>query len=491
MLPILFEKDEINFATNGLARLTDCVSCSCVEERNGIYEVDFEYPVDGEFFDLIQCGRIIGVTHDDTGDVQPFDIVSVSRPIDGVVSFHAVHISYRLSGIVCRANGITGADNAFRALTETAVPSIGNFVLEEETGNTTSYVAAFDGVPRSVRQMLGGIEGSILDTFGGEYLFDKWNVTLKTSRGRKRDFAIRYGVNLASYNEDTDYLESYNACVPYWKGNDNGQEAVVYGSVVETGEATYGGRTICAALDLSDKFEEKPSVSQLETLALTLMRTRQTWLPSQTIKVDFVRLQDFAEFSQYRSLYDCSLCDSIDVIFPRYNMSGTYRIVKTVWDVLEGRYSEMELGALSTSLADALGISNSLGGSSGGQTDIVDYVIEEGGNGNPNTWNYRKWQSGLLECWARFYSNSMNVSGTAGSLKFETFSISNRNYPVAFVGNYPTVTVSGNVTNGNGWAVMNNTNYSLTQMGGIYIYAPIALTGVGVAVNVMAVGRWK
>ena len=491
MLPILYEKDEINFATNGLARLTDCVSCSCIEERNGIYEVDFEYPVDGANFDLIQCGRIIGVTHDDSGDIQPFDIVSVTRPIDGVVSFHAVHISYRLSGIVCKAKNITGADNAFRALTETAQPSIGNFVLEEETGNTTSYVAAFDGIPRSVRQMLGGIEGSILDTFGGEYLFDRWNVTLKTSRGRKRDFAIRYGVNLASYNEDTDYLESYNACVPYWKGNDNGQDTVVYGNVVETGEATYGGRTICAALDLSDKFEDKPSVSQLETLALTLMRTRQTWLPSQTIKVDFVRLQDFSEFAQYESLYDCSLCDSIDVIFPRYNMSGTYRIVKTVWNVLEGRYSEMELGALSTSLADALGISNSLGGSAGGQTDIVDYVIEEGGNGSNNTWNYRKWDSGLLECWARFYINSMNISATSGSLKYSAVSISDPNYPIAFVGNYPTLTITGQVSGGNGWVVGNSTDYSLTSMGSVYAYSSASRTGVGVTVNVMAVGRWK
>lgn len=491
MIPILYEKDEVGFASNGLARLPDCVSCSCVEERNGIFECDFEYPVDGANFNLIQCGRIIGVTHDDSGDIQPFDIVSVTRPIDGVVSFHAVHISYRLSGIVCKAKNITGADNAFRALVETAQPDIGNFVLEEESGNTSSYVAAFDGIPRSVRQMLGGIEGSILDTFGGEYEFDRWNVTLKTSRGRKRNFAIRYGVNLASYNEDTDYLESYNACVPYWKGNDNGQETVIYGSVVETGEATYGGRTICAALDLSDKFEDKPSVSQLETLALTLMRTRQTWLPSQTIKVDFVRLQDFAEFAQYESLYDCSLCDSIDVIFPRYNMSGTYKIVKTVWNVLEGRYSEMELGALSTSLADALGISNSLGGSVGGQSDIVDYVIEEGGNGNPNTWNYRKWASGLLECWARHYVSNMNISTTTGQLKYGTVSIANPNYPVAFVGNYPTLTIGGQVSGGNGWIVGNNTDYSLTSMGSVYAYSSASRTGVGVAVDIMAIGRWK
>lgn len=490
MIPILYDKDEVGFASNGLARLTDCVSCSCTEERNGIFEVDFEYPVDGEFFDLIQCGRIIGVTHDDSGDIQPFDIVSYSKPIDGVVSFHAVHISYRLSGIVCKAKNITGADNAFRALTETAQPSIGNFILEEETGNSSSYVAAFDGIPRSVRQMLGGIEGSILDTFGGEYLFDRWNVTLKTSRGRKRDFAIRYGVNLASYNEDTDYLSSYNACLPYWKGNDSGQETIVYGSVVETGEATAGGRTICAALDLSDKFDEKPTVSQLETLAMTLMRTRQTWLPSQTIKVDFVRLQDFAEFAQYESLYDCSLCDSIDVVFPRYGMSGTYKIVRTVWNVLEGRYSEMELGALSTSLADALGISNSLGGSSG-QSDIVDYVVEEGGDGSNNTWNYRKWASGLLECWARFYISSMNISTTTGQLKYGNVSISDRTYPVAFVDKYPTVTVSGDVSGANGWVVMNNTDYSLTQVGTMVAYSSLSRTGVGVTVNVIAVGRWK
>lgn len=489
MNPILYDKDEVGFVSNGLARLKDCVSCSCVEERNGVFECDFEYPVDGEYFDLIQCGRIIGVTHDDSGDVQPFDIVSCTKPIDGIVSFHAVHISYRLSGIVCRANGVTGADNAFHALVETAQPDIGNFNLSTESENTTSYVAAFDGVPRSVRQMLGGIEGSILDAFGGEYEFDRWNVTLKTSRGRKRDFTIRYGVNLASYNEDTDYLSSYNACVPYWKGNDNGQEAVVYGSVVETGEATFGARTICAALDLSDKFETKPTVADLESTAFAVMRSRQTWLPSQTIKVDFVRLQDFAEFSQYESLYDCSLCDSIDVVFPRYGMSGTYKIVKTVWDVLEGRYSEMELGSLSTTLADALGISNSLGGGIT-ETDEVDYIIEEAGTSANNTWNYRKWQSGTLECWARFYVNSMNISSTSGQLKYASVTLADRTYPVAFVSN-PIVNIDGNVTNGNGWCVMNNTNYSASQMGGVYVYAPTSQTGVGVTVNVYAIGRWK
>lgn len=78
--PILFEKDETAFDSNGICRLYDAVSVSVSEERNGLYECDFEYPVTCANFDYIQCGRIIYTTHDDTGIPQPFDIVSYSKP---------------------------------------------------------------------------------------------------------------------------------------------------------------------------------------------------------------------------------------------------------------------------------------------------------------------------------------------------------------------------------------------------------------------------
>ena len=84
MIPILFEKDASGFDYNGLGRLRDCISCTVTEERNGIYECDFEYPVDGARFEDIQIGRIIVVEHDDSGNLQPFDIVSYSKPISGV-----------------------------------------------------------------------------------------------------------------------------------------------------------------------------------------------------------------------------------------------------------------------------------------------------------------------------------------------------------------------------------------------------------------------
>ena len=354
MKPILYESNETAFTSNGLGRLQDCISCIVYEERNSLYECDFSYPVDGAHFDDIRCGRIITVTHDDSGDAQPFDIVSYSKPIEGIVTFHAVHISYRQSYLTVSGSNINSLSDAF-ALFSTAQPE--NPFSYDADFESNAYFAAADGVPRSVRQMLGGMEGSILDSYGGEYEFDKFRVTLHRNRGVQRDFVIRYGVNMTKYQDDTDYSGTYSSCIPYWAGDDgNGGQTVVKGNRVDAPFATYNGRNDCMPLDLTDKFETAPTASQLESMALSFMQANQTNLPKQTISVDFARLQDFDEFEGFDSLLKCNLCDTVQVVFPRYNMSGTFKIVKTEFDVLRGKYNGMELGHLSTTLAQALGI---------------------------------------------------------------------------------------------------------------------------------------
>lgn len=365
MKPILYDIDETIFASNGLGRLQDCMECLCSEERNGIYEVDFSYPVTGARFDDIVPGRIIGVTHDDTGDVQPFDIKSMSRPINGIVTFHATHISYRQSGLTVYGTGINSLSAALSLLKNNAKPS--NPFTYTSDFSSTGYMSAADGIPRSVKQMLGGVEGSILDAYRGEYEFNRWNVILHKSRGVKRDFTIRYGLNMTAFQDDQDYTNTYTSCVPYWSGGDGG--VIVVGDKVNSGLASYNGKDVCIPLDLTQKFENKPTKTQLQNMALSMMQSGQVNLPSQNISVDFVRLQDYGEGAGLEDLLTCRLCDSIDVIFPRYGMQGTFKIVKTVWDVLAGRYKSMELGNLQTSLADALGITQ------GGQTNVVDGLV--------------------------------------------------------------------------------------------------------------------
>lgn len=367
MIPILYESNETSFTSNGLGRLRDCISATVVEGRNDVYELDFDYPVDGANFDKIQCGRVVAVRHDDSNDVQPFDIVSYSKPIDGIVSFHCVHISYRMRGLVASGKNINSLTDAFTLL-GTSTPS--NPFTYEADFSSVGYMAAADGTPRSVRSLLGGTEGSILDTYGGEYEFDKFRVILHQRRGQDRDFTIRYGVNLLDYKEDTDFSETYNSAIPYWTGSDGVKDIIVIGNKATSTAPTYSGREICAALNLTDKFETKPTKTQLQNMALSMLNSRQTTLPKQNITVDFVRLQDLGEYENLKSLLQCNLCDTIEVIFPRYDMRGRFKIVKTVFDVLRGKYEKLELGALSTTLAEALGIV-----SSGDRKSVPDVIF--------------------------------------------------------------------------------------------------------------------
>ena len=354
MIPILFESSETEFDNNGLGRLRDCISCVVTEGRNDVYECDFEYPVTGSHFDDIILGRIIGVEHDYTNDIQPFDIVSYSRPINGVVTFHAVHISYRLRKAVVTATSISSLDDAFGAFNN-AIPSLG-FAFNSDI-TSTNYISAFDGVPKSVRTIMGGVEGSILDAYGGEYEFNRFNVTLWRQRGIDRNLTIRYGLNMTEFQEDADYSDSYNACVGYWTGQDgNGNDTVVTTGLVESGYSGYNNRTEVVALDLTDKFENKPSVANLTAMAQSYMSDNQTYLPSQTINVDFINLRDTLEYQHLSPLFECNLCDTVKVVFPRYNVEASFKVVKTVYDVLLERYSGMELGSLQMTLSEALGI---------------------------------------------------------------------------------------------------------------------------------------
>lgn len=394
MIPILYEKDETAFVSNGLGRLRDCISCKCVEERNSIYEVDFEYPITGANYDLIKVGRIIGVTHDDRGDIEPFDIVSFTRPINGVVTFHCTHISYRQSYMTVNGSNINSLANAFTMLAN-AQPS--NPFTYQTDKDSTGYLASADGVPKTVRSILGGVEGSILDAYGGEYEWDKWTVILHQNRGQRRDFSIRYGVNMLDYNEDFDSQGTYSSCIPYWT---DGATTIV-GDRQDSGGSTVTGRGECVPLDVSDKFEGKPTKAQVEAMGLSVMNSNNPMIPSQNIHVEFVRLQDLG-YEGLENLLQCRLCDTIKVVFPFYNTTGNFKIVKTVWDVLMDRYESMELGDLSVTLSEALGISNSNTDSSS-----IPTITEQG---TSNNWTYRKWSNGKYEAWCKYEASGMTLN---------------------------------------------------------------------------------
>ena len=375
MIPILYDYAEKDFVTNGVGRLSDCISCVVTEERNGIYECEFEYPMDGAHFSEIKEGMIIACTHDDAGDIQPFDIYGHSAPINGVVTFYAHHVSYRLSNAVVMPFTATSCVEAILAIPNNLANG-SEFSFWTNKGTAGDYE---NKVPTNARGLLGGQQNSLLDVYGtGDYEFDKFMVRLYTNRGADTGVQVRYGKNLIDLKDDLSEETSYNAVVPYWLSADGelvtlDEKLLIYNGAIykttyltdhelvilrtetdEPIEVRY--RVINAVpLDMSDAFEEAPTQEQLRQAATSRFESSYAWLPSHNISIDFVQLWQTEEYKEYAPLQRVRLCDTVSVYYPKLGVEAVKeKVIKTVFNVLLDRYDSIELGTLQTTLAQAI-----------------------------------------------------------------------------------------------------------------------------------------
>lgn len=72
MIPILYPPGETSFSGNGLGRLSEAITCTVEEVRNGKYELEMEYPVTGAHFGDIRNSCIIWAEPSDAYREQNF-----------------------------------------------------------------------------------------------------------------------------------------------------------------------------------------------------------------------------------------------------------------------------------------------------------------------------------------------------------------------------------------------------------------------------------
>ena len=375
MIPILFNKLETEFLTNGLGRLSDCISCIVTEERNGIFECEFQYPITGVHYSDIQMGRLVYVTHDDTKEPQPFEIYKRSAEIRGIVTFYAHHVSYRLNDVTVRPFEAGSCAAALNGIADNAI-NWNPFTFWTDKTTVANYKSE---TPRNARAMLGGEENSILDVFGGgDYEFDGFTVKLHAQRGVDSGVVIAYSKNMTDLKAEESLEGTYNAVVPYWLDSEGNivtlpEEMIIYsgldpvidfltdhnGVIIRTheGEPIEVAYELVQAvpMDLSDAFEEAPTVEQLRNEARRRFEQSQAWLPDETIDVNFVQLWQTEEYKNYAALQRVRLCDTVSVYYKKLGVEAVKKkVVKTVYNVLLDRYDSIELGTPSVSLAQAI-----------------------------------------------------------------------------------------------------------------------------------------
>ena len=366
-LIVLYDHDEEAFISNGLGALPDAASCIVTEERNGEYEVEMEYPLTGSHFHDIQKRRILYVKPNPYDDPQPFRIYSITKPINGIVTVHAAHLSYDTSGSIVKLfpADAGSASAAMSYLKNFSVPST-PFTFFTNVGKSGTMSVP---KPSSIRSLLGGSDGSILDTFGGEYLFDKWNISLLESRGADRGVTIRYGKNMTDLEQEENDTDFYTGVYPFWysESEDGGLVMLSANNGIVNASGTYDFVKIMP-LDLSSEdfskettdsegyvtTMEKPTEAELLAAAKKYISDNKIGVPKVSLDVSFVMLAQTEEYKDFARLETVKLCDTVTVEFEKLGVKTTAKCIKTVYNVLTGKYNSIELGEPKSSLAETV-----------------------------------------------------------------------------------------------------------------------------------------
>lgn len=347
MKPILFPSTATEFNTQGLGVLTDAISCTVTEERNGAFELTMQYPDTGVHFAEITDRCIIYAIPSPYRAPQPFRIYRITRPMDGIIMVYAQHITYDLSGVPLNPFTAINAPDALSKLSlNAAVDSPFNFWTDKST------VASFTvSTPSSTRSVLGGSSGSILDVYGGEYEWDGFTVRLYGQRGYDNGVVISYGKNLTDIEQDRNISNVATGIYPYWT---NAEGALVTcDPKIVNAPGTYDFTRV-VPVDFSSDFETQPAPEQLQARAEKYVEDNKIGIPKTSITASFVQLEQFPEYEDLALLEKCDLCDTVTIRYPQLGVEAKAEIVKIETDVLLERYSSVEIGDVRTNIADTI-----------------------------------------------------------------------------------------------------------------------------------------
>lgn len=338
MIPIL--SASYPYTGNGLGGLSDCIEYTVTHEVNGEYEFFMKYPVTGEHFDELAINYFVTAIPDNLTPAQPFRIYRITKPLNGVVTVYARHISYDMSGVVVEPFSAGSLTEAVTVLPSKCTPASPVTIQTERTVATGITLSE----PRTLWKLLGGQAGSFLDVYGGEWDFNGLTATLKTRLGSDRGVEIRYGKNMTALEQDATIEATYAGVYPYWYDEESGTVVILPEKYVNVSGALVSGRVLL--LDLSGDFDDAPTVAQLRARAEQYIAANSVGSAKTSWKVSFQSLEE-----ENRALESVMLGDTLKVKYSALGVDATSRVVKVEFDGLKERYKTVTIGRVKQNLA--------------------------------------------------------------------------------------------------------------------------------------------
>jgi len=199
-----------NFNNNGLGFLKDCLSANVTHEINGIYELNFEYPLNTNMIDYLIEDNIVkcNVGND---NYQLFRIKHIQKTFK-TIKVNAPHIFYDLS-----SNFIEDC-----APTKLTADVFGNWILDRTTINNKFRFSTNLADVKSARYVrrnpveciMGNIDNSMLSLFNAEIIRNNFDINIVDRIGNDNNVKLSIGKNIKEINISIDSSSIFTKVMP-------------------------------------------------------------------------------------------------------------------------------------------------------------------------------------------------------------------------------------------------------------------------------------
>ena len=349
MIPYLFKANSTTFDSGFIGRFDNALSCNVVETLNGAFELNMQILNNDPNLENMAVGSIIVAKPNQTYGNQPFIVEQLVKHIDGTIDIYAVHMSQHRAKLIPVAPFT--ATSLADALSKIASNSQETNPFTLSTDKTVATGFSTD-VPKTLRDIMGGSEGSLIDIYGGEWFYNNFDLMLLNRRGRTdSNLKVLYGSNMTEYVETDEFSwsQSYTGILPYYKD----ENTLVVGDIQYGDYVTYYPYKKTIVYDFTDKFDTTPTKAQLEAKCVSFLAGKG--LVHVSIDVSFEDLSTMPQFSDlYQNTEYIQLGDTVEVINSAYNTQFRSRVRSLDYDVLLERYNTIKIGDKSQTINDVI-----------------------------------------------------------------------------------------------------------------------------------------
>lgn len=368
MKPILFNKNEQSFDTYGLGEL-NVTKGTATRERNGNYTLYAEIPVNDPMVATLEKEMKLKADAGLRTKNQTFEISRIVKDSSNIVKIYGQHISHKLEYMVLR-NATAFSGSAFSALSIWRGALIGDLTFDVWSDIQTTGKGVFDiSKMENARLALGGVEGSILDIYGGEYEFDNMTVRLHKQLGRTAPTVLEYGRNILSAELDETIESAYTSVLPFatytpdkpeGDTSDNQPDPVTVtlpdNYVDSKYKALYAHRRI-KVVDFSSEFKSDskskdiPTPDKLRKIATDYMERNAIGKPKINIKIEYADLAKTLDYADNGWIEELELCDIVPIYYPQIGLTDeTAKVTTVTYDFVNERNESVEFGDIGTNV---------------------------------------------------------------------------------------------------------------------------------------------